>query len=136
MINIEFDYITFDEFKLLDEYKTFIKENPDVGYLKVNVYTAGEVVPLSNTNILIMKMIGKYNVLFYNGITDKDGMIEEVVLPSPPRVLNNYDIPLSTNYELSAIHLGYEDIKQYSINIYGNTKVIQYVRLIPSMEVK
>ena len=104
--------------------------------MKVNVYTAGEVVPLSNTNILIMKMIGNYNVLFYNGITDKDGMIEEVILPSPPRVLNNYDIPLSTNYELSAIHLGYEDIKQYSINIYGNTKVIQYVRLIPSTEVK
>ena len=61
------------------------------------------------------------------------GVIDNIVLPTPKRVPNNYDLPRYTFYELSAIHVGYQDIKQYTISMFGNTKVIQYVRLVPEV---
>ena len=128
------EYMTIDEFKLLDEYQTFIKENPDSGTLKVNVYTAGGAIPLSNTNILIMKKIGNYQVLFYNGITDSVGFLGDIVLPAPKKDLLSTDIPIATTYEMSAIHLGYQDIEQYTISIYGGITVIQYVRMLPEVK--
>jgi len=128
------DYITFDEFRLLKEYDDFLKENPDTGSLKVKVFTAGGAIPLANTNILILKQIGNYNVLFYNGITDSMGTLEDIVLPAPKSVSNNMDLPKYTFYEMSAIHVGYQDIKQYTIAIFGNTKVIQYVRMVPEVK--
>lgn len=128
------EYMTFDEFKTLPEYKTFAQEYPDTGILKVNVFTAGGAIPLSNTNVLILKQIGNYNVLFFNGITNSMGIIDNIVLPTPRRVANNTDLPSYTFYELSAIHIGYQDIKQYRISMFGNTKVIQYVRLTPEVK--
>ena len=128
------EYITFDEFRLSDAYQQFIQENPDTGILKVNVYTAGGSIPLANTNILILKQIGNYNVLFYNGLTDAMGTLGDIVLPTPSRVMNNTDLPRYTFYEMSAIHTGYQDIKQYTIAMFGNTKVIQYVRLVPEVK--
>ena len=128
------EYITLEEFSLLDEYQDFLKEYPDTGLLRVRVFTAGGVVPLSNTNILIMKKIGNYQVLFYNGITDSVGFLGDIVLPAPKRDLSSTDIPISTSYEMSAIHLGYEDIQQYTISVYGGITIIQYVRMIPEVK--
>ena len=127
------EYITLDEIKSFPEYKTFIRENPDTGILKINVFTAGGAIPLSNTNILIMKQIGNYNVLFFNGMTNSMGVIDDIILPTPERITNNTDLPRYTFYELSAIHTGYQDIKQYTISMFGGTKVIQYVRLTPEV---
>lgn len=127
------DYITLDEFKEKREYQTFLDKNSDIGTLKVNVYTAGGVIPLANAHILITKRIGNYNVLFYNGITNVLGIVDNISLPTPPRVTNNVDIPEYTLYEISALHIGYQDIKQYTIAMLGNTKVIQYIRLTPEV---
>ena len=127
------EYITLEEFQELDEYKEFLKEYPDQGTLRVRVFTMGGLIPLSNTNILILKKIGNYNVLFYNGITDSMGYLKDIVLPAPKRDLISMNMPLSTSYDMSAIHLGYQDIQQYTISIYGGITVIQYVRMIPEV---
>ena len=128
------DYITLDEFKTKNEYSDFIRIHSDVGTLKVNVYTAGGVIPLSNTHILITKRIGDYNVLFYSGMTNVLGIVDNINLPTPPRVIHNVEIPDYTLYEINALHMGYQDIKQYTIAMFGNTKVIQYVRLTPEVK--
>ena len=128
------EYITLDEFRLLDKYQQFLKEYPDSGILRVRVFTAGGVIPLSNTNILIMKQIGNYQVLFYNGVTDSVGFLGDIVLPAPKKDLSSTDVPISTSYEMSAIHLGYQDIQQYTISIYGGVTVIQYVRMLPEVK--
>lgn len=128
------EYITLDEFKTMREYQDFLKEYPDTGVLRVRVFTAGGVIPLSNTNILIMKEIGDYQVLFYNGVTDSVGFLGDIVLPAPKKDLLSNDIPHSTPYEMSAIHLGYQDIQQYTISVYGGVTVIQYVRMIPEVK--
>ena len=133
---MDIDYITFDEFKKLNIYQDFLNSNPDLGYLKIKTFTAEEAIPIPNTEILITKDIGIYKVIFYRGATDKNGMISSIVLPAPKKILQTQEeIPKYTIYEMNAIKEGYEAIKEYSIGMLGNVKVIQYVKMVPTIEV-
>ena len=57
--------VSLNDFKKTDSYQQFIKENPAVGYLKVQVFTAYGAIPIADTNILITKDIGDDNVVFF-----------------------------------------------------------------------
>lgn len=128
--------ISYEEFMKLDEYKQFINENPDIGILKVQVFTAYGAIPISDTDIIISKNIGDYRVVFFRGKTDSSGIISDIELPAPPFELvpNPDDPPKYTLYDLSAIHIGYESIKQYSIGMFGGVKIIQYVKMNPEID--
>lgn len=134
---MENDYITYDEFKKLDIYKDFLESNPDLGYLKIKAFTAQEAIPLSKTEVIITKDIGSYKVIFYRGETDINGMINQIVLPAPKQVSSTSDAtPKYTLYELNALHEGYEIIREYQVGMLGNVKVIQYIKMVPIIEVK
>lgn len=127
--------ISYEDFKKLDEYQDFISENPDVGILKVQVFTAYGAIPIADTDILISKDIGNYRVVFFQGKTDSSGIISNIELPAPlTDVVPNPEVPPKyTLYNLSAIHTGYEAIKQYSIGMFGGVKIIQYVKMSPEI---
>ena len=128
--------ISYEEFMKLDEYQDFINENPDIGTLKVQVFTAYGAIPISDTDILISKDIGDYRVVFFRGRTDSSGIIADIKLPAPPiELVPNPDVPPKyTLYDLSAIHIGYESIKQYSIGMFGGVSIIQYVKMNPEID--
>ena len=67
------EYISFDEFKKLDIYEDFIRVNPDLGILKIEAFTANEGIAIPDTDIVIYKDIGEYNVVFFKGKTDSSG---------------------------------------------------------------
>lgn len=127
--------ISYKDFKKLDEYQDFISENPDIGILKVQVFTAYGAIPIADTDILISKDIGNYRVVFFQGKTDSSGIISNIELPAPiTDVIPNPEVPPKyTVYSLSAIHTGYESIKQYSIGMFGGVKIIQYVKMNPEI---
>ena len=127
------DTITFDEFQKLREYQTFLNENPDVGSLRVNVFAANGAIPIEGTDIRVTKKIGNYNVLFFQGMTNSSGAIDDIVLPAPNGSSNNMEVPGYTFYDLNASHEGYQVVEQYKIAMFGNTKVIQYVKLMPEV---
>lgn len=127
--------ISYEDFKKLDGYQDFISENPDIGILKVQVFTAYGAIPIADTDILISKDIGNYRVVFFQGKTDSSGIISNIELPAPiTDVIPNPEVPPKyTVYSLSAIHTGYESIKQYSIGMFGGVKIIQYVKMNPEI---
>ena len=127
--------ISYEDFKKLDEYQSFISENPDIGILKVQVFTAYGAIPIADTDILISKDIGNYRVVFFQGRTDSSGIISDIELPAPiTDTVPNPEVPPEyTLYSLSAIHTGYESIKQYSIGMFGGVKIIQYVKMNPEI---
>lgn len=131
------EYISFDEFKKLDIYNDFIKVNPDLGVLKIEAFTANEGIPIPDTDIVIYKDIGEYNVVFFKGKTDSNGMIDNIYLPAPKKSDSmSLEIPLYTVYEMNAFHIGYETIKKYSIGMFGDVKVIQYVKMMPEVVIE
>ncbi len=126
--------ISLEEFKGLPEYQDFIKDNPDFGSLKVQAFTAYNSVPIADTEIMISKDIDEYRIIFFRGVTDSSGIIDNIELPAPPKsAAGSIEAPLYTVYNLTAIHTGFESIKQYSIGMFGGIKVIQYIKMTPEI---
>ncbi len=127
--------ISFEEFKNTDLYEDFIKENSSFGNLKVQVFTAYEAIPISNTTILITKEIEEYKVVFFRGVTDSSGIISNIKLPAPS-MSSSLEIPNYTVYELTALNSLYESLKNYTIGMLGGVNVIQYVKMMPSIDLE
>lgn len=125
--------ISYQDFQKKSEYSSFIKENSEVGSLKINVFAASSALPLPNTHIVITKKIGEDVVLFFDGMTNSSGEIDSILLPAPSMVSNNMDVPRYTFYDLEASHEGYQQMSKILIAMFGGTKVIQYIKLLPEV---
>ena len=131
------EIISFEDFKKTSLYQQFSLENPSTGTLKVQVFTAYKAVPIADCEIVIFKTIGNYKVVFFTGLTNSSGIIDNIILPAPENATTTtMEAPLYTTYDMTAIHVGYETIKQYQIGILGNIKAIQYVRMTPLVELE
>lgn len=126
-------FISFEDFKKMPEYTEFVQQNPDIGHLKVEAFTAYGAIPISDTEIIITKEIGDYRVVFFRGYTDSSGIISDIALPAPVTVINPNIVPGYTIYDLTAIHQGYETIKRYSIGMFGGVNILQYVKMTPEV---
>lgn len=123
--------VTLEQFEKLPEYQQFLKENPSSGILKVQVFMANQAIPLANTKIYITKKIGDYTVLFFEGVTDSSGIIDNIVLPAPSEEYNAelFETPKFTTYDLIASNEEYKKIRQYQISMFGGVKVLQYIKI-------
>ena len=132
------NFVSLEEFKKSESYQKFIEENPSTGNLKVKVFTAYKAIPIPDTRILVTKDIDGQKVLFFSGLTDSSGMISDIELPSPEENTNFKpgDDAEYAIYDVTAIHEGYERIKKYDVAIFGNTGVIQYIKMIPEIEME
>lgn len=127
--------ISYDEFKNTSDFEKFKISNPDIGYLKVLVFTAYQAIPIANTEIIISKDFGDNRVIFYRGMTDKNGMISNIELPAPlaQYVANQNILPPYTTYKLTAINDSYDSINEYTIGAFGDVRIIQYVKMTPKV---
>lgn len=127
--------ISLEEFKKTEVYQEFITQNPDKGTLKVQVFTADQAIPIPDTEIYITKEIGDYNVLFFQGVTDSSGIIDNIELPAPGGEYNveTFEIPKSTTYNLVASNDKYKEIKQYNISMFGGVRVLQYIKMLSNI---
>ena len=128
--------ISFEEFKNTDLYPDFVKENSDFGNLKVQAFTAYGAIPIPNTNIVVYKDIEEYRVVFFQGLTDISGMISNITLPAPKMVTSNEETPIYTIYNMTAFNEGYESLKNYTIGMLGGVNVIQYVKMMPEINLE
>lgn len=128
--------ISFEEFKNTDLYEDFIQENSDVGNLKVQVFTAYGAIPIPDTSIVVYKDIEEYRVVFFQGVTDISGIISGISLPAPKMVTSNEETPIYTIYNMTAFNAGYETLKNYTIGMLGGVNVIQYVKMLPEVNLE
>lgn len=128
--------ISYEEFTKSDDYKSFIVVNPKQGTLKVMVFTAYQAIPIENAEIIITKEIGGNNVLFFRGYTNSSGIIDNISLPAPTSGYDadNFQTSSTTSYKLTVVDDKYEAIKQYIINMIGDVKVLQYIKMTPIMD--
>ena len=101
--------------------------------LKVMAFTAYQAIPIENAEIIITKEIGGNNVLFFRGYTDSSGIIDNITLPAPTSGYddNSFQTSSTTSYKLTAIKDKYDSVKQYIINMIGDVKVLQYIKMTP-----
>ena len=108
------DTISLEEFKNkhAEEYQTFLKENPEIGRLKIEVFTAYKAIPLENTEIIITKNIGNKTIIFFRGFTNSSGIIENIT------------------------HKEYKTVKEEKIGMFGNVNIIQYIKMTPEVKLE
>ena len=130
------NYISYDEFKKSSLYSDFISLNPSVGYLKIKIDSALESYPVEGVEVLIYKDIGEDLVVFYYGKTDSNGIIDNIVLPSPKAMnINSLEVPDYEVYSLKINKKGYKEINYLDVVVYSDIKVIQNISLEPLIKI-
>lgn len=112
------------------KYPDFVKENTGVGLLKIQVFTANQAFPLEGVNIVISKVIDGDKVIFFTGVTDSSGIIDNINLPtkaSKADVLSPEDI-IYTNYDVSAEYSKNNAVQDYTVAVFDDIKVIQPIK--------
>ena len=127
------NFITYDDFKKTDSYDKFSKDNPSLGCLKVQVSMGSGGVPVSGAEVLVTKDIDNKKVLFFKGVTNESGMIDEIMLPAPNGItdFSAQEFPMYTLYNLSVIDKGNDTIREYVVQALGDVKAIQNVNIVP-----
>ena len=117
------------EFKSTDMYEKFIKENSARGILKIEAHSSTNAYPLKNVRIVVSKMIENDKVIFFDGLTNESGIIENIILPTKvltDEVNSAADI-IFTTYDVEASYPDNDLKKDYNVSIFDNVKVIQPV---------
>lgn len=110
-------------------YQKFLKENPMYGFLKVQIYLANQAIPVPDVKIKIQKEIEGETFTIFEGKTDESGIVTNIKLPAPD--IKDPDTPTFASYTLIVDHPSYQGPTTFSIPVYSNQKMIQYVNLIP-----
>ena len=123
------------EFQNTEVYKDFIKNNPSNATLNIRASSANFAVPVEGVKIIVSKTIDNYKVIFFEGLTDESGMINQIILPTPSIVENDLDIPNATPYDIEAIYEKDNVDNKYVVLMYPGICVIQNINLIPTLVV-
>ena len=125
-------YMTDKEFMGSLAYQTFMKSNPGRGNLKIRAYAASEALPVGGLKIIVSTVIDSKKVIFFEGITDASGMVNDLELPAPEVNTNNLEIPMAPDYEIDAISDDGISMQIYHVNMYDGICVVQNINYIPN----
>ena len=129
-------YNFYDEdFRKTSTYNNFIRENPNESILNIRTSAANEAIPIDGVRIIVSKDIDNYKVIFYDGITDNSGMINNIILPTPSLDSNDLVVPKAISYDIEAIYEKDNVDRFYKVLMYPGIKVIQNINIVPTLEV-
>lgn len=113
-----------------EKYGDYLKDNPGSGLLRIQVFTANQAFPLQDVEIKVYKEIDGKRVVFYSGVTDSSGIIDNINLPTKEvkkEVESAADIK-STDYVIEARYPKTNVNQEYVVSIYDDLKIIQPIK--------
>ena len=121
------DAITYDE---------FLRRNTAAGTLKVQASRARGALPTPDVRISVISRFADARVLFFDGVTDGDGIIEGIILPAPPAAasLNAETARRGALYQVFANHPEFEP-NVYELEIFDSVNAILPIALQLQQEV-
>lgn len=126
-------YFNDENFMSSEEYKRFMENNSSQGELKIRAYSASEAIPVEGLKVIVSALVGNDKVIFFEGVTDESGVIDNIMLPAPVLNPNNLEAPTKQTYDIEASYVP-DNIKLYfKANIYENVCVVQNINIIPDM---
>ena len=119
-----------EEYFNSEKHADYLKNNPGSGLLRIQVYTANQAFPLEDVEVKVFKEIDGKRVVFFNGVTDSSGIIDNINLPTKEvkkEVESASDI-MSTDYIIEAKYPKTGVAQDYIVSIYDDLKVIQPIK--------
>ncbi len=117
-----------------ETYQQFIDRNNKQGELKIQAFSAQQAIPVSGVNVKISKKFSDQEKVFFEGTTDDSGIIDGIFLPAPDKELSEHpenSAPYAT-YNITASHPIYGVELTGNVQVFGDTKAIQPIRVIPT----
>lgn len=111
-------------------YDEFLRRNPATGYLKVQASRARGALPTPGVRTSVIGHFSDARVLFFDGVTDADGIITGIRLPAPPLAasLQSRDPRRGAVYQVYATHPDFAPA-YYEIEIFEDITAILPVAL-------
>ena len=123
-----------ESFKETNEYKNYMIENPELGYLNIRAYAANSAIPITGLIVIVSKIINNRKVIFFEGETDNSGVISSIALPTPKVSSDDEVIPLSQDYDITAIYNS--DNLIYKVKMFSNIQVLQNINIVPNLRLE
>ena len=118
-----------------ESYNNFISNNPSSANLNIRTTAANSAIPISGVRIIVSKEIDGNKIIFFDGITDDSGMINDIKLPTPRTVNNDLEAPKGTLYDVEAIYTEDNIDRIYKILMYPDVCTVQNINIVPTMMV-
>ena len=117
-------------------YRQFLLLNPATGTLKIQAARARRALPTAGVEITVLRQFRDQRVLFFQGVTDQDGLIEAIPLPAPPlsASLQATTLRRGAVYEVFAAHPDFAPVR-LEAEIFEGVTAILPVTLHLSQEV-
>lgn len=119
--------------EIFTDYEGFLAENPKVGRLKIQAYRGQQAYPVPSLRVIITKIFSDGEYTFFSGMTDENGMIDNIELPAPPSS-NSLDFLMpdkAASYILRTVNPEYNEIVK-QIEVYEGIKTVQPLSLVLS----
>lgn len=123
--------VTDEALKKDAAFQAFLRDNPGYSTLKVRASAANEAYPIAGVKVLVSRVIGNNEVIFFEGETDVSGMINNIVLPSPRAIKNDLEVPKFTEYKLHADSAQNNYEHDFQVSVCCGITVIQYINITP-----
>lgn len=107
-------------------YKEFIDSNPMIGHLKIQSFCDDEI-PLSGIRVRIKKNFSDGERIFFDGYTDEEGNINDILLPAPDyNVLKDSDQSMCPHavYDVEVSH------DDYNVDCNGNVRSFSHIESV------
>ena len=112
-------------------YAQFLAKNPYSGRLKIQAYRGDQAFPVPQVQVTVTRQFTDGKRTFFEGFTDENGIIDNIVLPAPSRVDSlTPSGPVTTAvYDLRATQPDYQTV-QTQLEIFEGITAIQPLRLL------
>ena len=112
-------------------------ENQSLGYLLVKVSTASGAIPVENVTIVIQGNDDDNQSIFISKVTNRDGLTEKIVLPTPNGDFSLKPSPTQrpySTYNIDVYKEGYYPQHYNNVPIFEGITAVQNARIVPIAE--
>ncbi len=133
--------IQSEEYKApqFDNYDDFLRNNPQSGLLRVQVFAAGQAFPVVNARVVVVLELKNGSRQMFDGLTDINGIVDNIKLPAPSAEMSQSPtespvLPYSS-YTTYIEHPEFVNAEFINVPVFAGIKSIQSVELIPTVNV-
>lgn len=122
---------------IYDNYEEFLSNNPQSGALRFQVYAADQTFPIVSARVTVYVKLADGNREMYDGLTDINGIIDNIVLPAPDKTISlspESTLPPYSSYSATVEHPDFLTVEFERIPVFSGIKSIQGVEMIALIE--
>lgn len=115
-------------------YEEFLEKNPKTGTLRVQASIAQRAYPVPDAQVVVDKEFLEGNRVFATGVTDANGILDGIVLPTPDKSLSDSPTgkPPYALYDIHVTHPKFREEVYKQVPVFDGIKSIQPVRFLPN----